>query len=287
MTEQAARSSEYGGAPNESSGRWQTRRLLADGIQLLVVGILLEYLLFNGTAIRITLRLIAIVLLLVGVMRSSGWLLLVALQASLFLREPGDAQMTYGISSFLFCLVALALVVYAHSGSNTRRRLSHWFALQVSVLSGRGPSRRNWGEHQSFHWWKLDVTKAVPAFSLAAIVLIAALLLIRLPITPHARWEWFQYSAAHEATLWPGANVIVVLLLLVLILREAAWRQMTPAQSRLYLRCTFMLEHHWDLRMIVLRGLRRKKRAGATQPTNVMSNPALTVAPAARSLTEN
>ncbi len=88
------------------------------------------------------------------------------------------------------------------------------------------------------------------------IVLVAMLALLRLPISATARSNWLRNAMENDFTVWPGATLLVLSLLLVIVFMEAGWRQMTGAQASLYMRSSFVLDHYRDLRMIVVRRLK-------------------------------
>jgi hypothetical protein len=92
-------------------------------------------------------------------------------------------------------------------------------------------------------------------------VLIGSIMLLSyLPLTPNSSREWFRQSLLNENILWPGPTLIVVLLLILVVVREFSWRQMTLEQSRLWLRSGFMITHRRDLLLILRRRMTLQKK---------------------------
>ena len=237
-----------------------SRYLLGQTLLLLLVGMLLDVVLFKGTEVGFLIRMLTIVPLLLTVLLSWGWILLLAVQVSLFFREPPDA--TYGVGSVFPCLVLLALVVYAHCSRADRRSLIDWMLEQISLNNVEFDRRGRPGDHPS---WKQRLSPAMPLVVVAITVPVAILLLTCLPITLDARRKWLQHSIAHEETFWPGADVLALAIFVAVVGREFVWRQMTAAQAKLYGRSTLMVAHHRDLSMVVKRWLKSQRRRSSPE----------------------
>lgn len=242
--------------------------IIADCGQFLVVGLLLDLLLFEGTEVVAVIRLAAIAALLVGVLKSHGWLVLLALQFSLFLREPRRPEMLLGFVPPLYGMMSICVIAYAYLGKPLRSRVSKCltsrvlFALGIEEQTASEASEPN---DRDANWIQLVAVQLSIWF---AITIVAMLTLLRLPISPSVRSEWLRDAIENDFTVWPGATLLVLTVLLVIVFREAGWRQMSRAQASLYLRSSFVLDHYHDLRMIVLRRLKRAKMqtdASATQ----------------------
>ena len=235
--------------------------------QLMVIGLLLELLLFEGTEVIWLIRLSVIAALLAGILKSQGWFVLLALQCSLFIREPRRTEMYFGIAPLLFVVTALAIIAYSYWGRSVRTRISAWIIELLQAREEITPTVTVDGQEKassSQYWLKFFGIQLV---SWLVIVCAMMVTLQRLPLSANMRSEWFRSSVENEFTAWPGATLLVVALLIVVIFMEAGWRQMTSAQARAYLRSSFVLYHYRDLRMIVLRRLKLKRSA---------ANPAIT-----------
>jgi hypothetical protein len=92
------------------------------------------------------------------------------------------------------------------------------------------------------------------------LIFVSMLALLRLPISSTVRSEWLRSAIEDDFIVWPGATLLVITLLLVIVFREVGWRQMTTAQARLYSRSSLVLDHYRDLRMIVMRQIKKYKK---------------------------
>ncbi len=234
-------------------------------IQLLMVGLLLDLLLFSGTEAAGLVRLGSIAALLVGVIKGQGWLLVLALQLSLALRESKQTEANLSLGALLYCATALTLIIYTSAG----RAFRSWLAQQITELIvttfeiparivekqnitpvGTDPTAERIG------WIKFIAIRFVAVVALTS---IAMLLMQRLPITNVTRLEWLKSSIANNYMIWPGATMVVIAILLVVLFSEMSWRQMTKGQGRVYLRSTFLIGHLGELRMIAIRRFKAKR----------------------------
>ncbi len=231
-----------------------------DACQLLLIGLLLQLLLFEGTEVYWVLRLGVIAALLAAVVKSQGWFVLLALQASLFLREPRRADVAMGLVPVAFCVTVLAIMAYTYLGRSFRSRVSGWIIDQMRATPGLGHRQDEtvWPSATASSWGRFAV---VQLLTWLVVVVVAMVALRRMPISNSMRAEWLKSSIENDYTAWPGASLLVVAVLLVVVFMEAGWRQMTAAQARLYMRSSFMLYHYRDLRMIVLRSLKLRRGA--------------------------
>lgn len=250
-------SSKDSGEPGQTAVNSEILELIADAGQILVCGLLLDFLLFEGTEVVGIIRLGATAALLVGVLKSQGWLVLLALQASLFMREPRRPEMMLGLIPLLYGLTSICIIAYAYLGKPFRNRFSRWLVMQVLFALGTGErtvSDPSQSKEPSSNWIQLV---AVQFAVWLLITLVAMFTLIRSPISAAVRSEWLRNAIENDFTVWPGATLLVLTLLLVIVFMEAGWRQMSRAQARLYLHSSFVLEHYRDLKMIVLRRLKK------------------------------
>jgi hypothetical protein len=234
--------------------------LAAEIVQLLGVGLVLDWLLFGGVAVVGLIRLGVVSAVLVGMLKSQGWLVLLAVQVSLFSREPGRPEMIIGIVPWLFGLASICIVAYAYLGKPFRTSVSRWMATQLLFAIGLGDptAATNSMPQTSKSNWVRFVTMQLLMWMV--VIFVAMLALSRLPISVAVRSEWLRSAIENDFIVWPGASLLAITLLLVIVFREAAWRQMTGAQARLYLRTSFVLDHYRDLRMIVMRQLKKNKK---------------------------
>lgn len=238
--------------------------LAADLAQLFMVGIVLDCLLFEGLEVPGFIRLGIVALVLVGMLKSQGWLVLFALQVSLLSREPGRSDMSLGLIPWLFSLTTICIVAYAYLGTTFRNRISKWVVMQALFACGLDDQTQpNTTEAQasSPNWLPFI---AVQLVMWMVLIFVSMLALLRLPISSTVRSEWLRSAIENDFIIWPGATLLVITLLLVIVFREVGWRQMTNAQARLYLRSSLVLDHYRDLRMIVMRQIKKNRKQAST-----------------------
>lgn len=247
---------------------WRAISMLVNCVQLLLAGLVLEFLLFTDTRVPILIRLGVIAFLLAGMARSMGWLLLFACQMVLFVSEPSRSNIAIGPLQFCFCLATLAIVAMAYSKHNSGQILSDWIASRIAGLLRQ---RQDLGKQldgtpfmasQRMDGWKQVVSILVQLFVLNLAAIFAASLFLILPMNSSKSRQWLQISLANDGILWPGPTAITAVILLLLLLQYLAWRQLTSAQAGLWLRAGFITHHFRDLAMIVRRRkkMRRKPR---------------------------
>ena len=287
-----------GGATSTGSqAAWRLCLVASDILQLALFGLLLNFLLFGGTDIKWLIRGAMIGLIIFTVARHNVWLLLAAIQSSLFLREPQRVAIEHGVDSLLYCLAAIGAIAYASSLLMTRRHLGYWFAQSLIPLGGEqlaivnsaipntdAPVDQKSGtpsEPQDAIDFGHMPNRPAALLTFRALMIVAAVLLsmlafTHLPLSSDARQRWWLRSVDDGFTLWPGPTMLVLAIALVVLVWQSEWRQMTPPQARLMLRSTFLSIHYRDLKMIVTRRLRSSRkdavkpsldRSAATAPT--------------------
>ncbi|MDX1926726.1 MAG: hypothetical protein SFV81_09420 [Pirellulaceae bacterium] len=238
--------------------------LAVDLAQLLVVGLVLDWLLFEGLEVLGVIRLGIVALLLVGMLKSQGWLVLFALQVSLLSREPGRPDMSLGLVPWLFSLTSIGIIAYAYLGKPLRSSISKWVVMQALFAFGlddQSQATRSEAQATSPNWLQYV---AVQFVMWMVVIFVSMLALLRLPISSSVRSEWLRSAIENDFIIWPGATLLVLALLMVIVFREVGWRQMTTAQASLYLRSSLVLDHYRDLRMIVLRQIKKNRKQTST-----------------------
>lgn len=255
----------------------QTYLVIADVLQFLGVGVLIDFLLFGGIDIHWLIRCLATALVLWASLRSHAWVPLLAIQTSLLLREPGRPELTIGVESFFMCFSALVILAYACSLPTTRNELRLWLAGGLHTLFGQPTSTATIStEVKSRSSPQIDPGKRIAQLVLwhSAVALVSMLVFVQLPVSRAVRHQWWQRSVDARFTLWPGPVVLTIAVALILFVSLSEWRQITPAQSRLFLRSTFLSNHYRDLKMIVQRRLKTSRTAiakGIAKPAAIDS----------------
>lgn len=248
------------GLPSQKTNwLWYASVIFAQAGQLLFVGILLDAVLFPGSELDFKLRLIAISLVLLAIIRSQVWFLLLAIQLSLFLTEPEHNMAIWDLGAIAYCSLAVAVILYACVAQTSARTFSRKFACWVAPPT-EFDSAEHWLASPNDRTWRQDVsTLCIELAAVLGIVLCAVALLNYLPLTDTAQSEWLRRSLGNRSLLWPGPTIVVVAFGIFLIAREIAWRQLTPAQARTYLRSEFFSHHQPDLKLFIRRRLKRAR----------------------------
>ena len=175
------------------------------------------------------------------------------------MREPSRPEMMLGLVPWLYGLTSICLVAYTYLGKPFRNRVSKWMIMQAQLAFGieeRTVSEPSQPLARNANWLPFVAIQIVVWM---VITLVAMLALLRLPISATTRSEWLRSAIENDFTVWPGAMLLVLSLLLVIVFVEAGWRQMTRAQAGLYLRSSFVLDHYRDLKLIVVRRLKKNR----------------------------
>jgi hypothetical protein len=244
--------------------------IVADFIQIGFVAAALAWLLLANTEASLTWRIIVTGGMVIAVWRSLAWLVLLAIQLNSFLREPPQPNTYPGFDTAVACVVVLLLLAYTCSFHTTRRQLQFLLAKLLDWFVDPSGARKRLALEDSSARDKptFDVQTfmlTVRGFKMVAVVLISMILFGTLPILPGAREEWWQRSMANGLTLWPGPALFLVGVACVVLFSQSEWRQISPAQARLYLRSVFVQFHYRDLRMILLRRQKAARAKGTAQ----------------------
>ncbi len=237
----------------------QSLRTLGTLLQLTFVGVVLDWMLFTGTQANLWVQLLLITLLLMAAWKWNGAVILVAFQFRLFMQEPGRSSMIPDLSGVIYGVLSLLIVAYACWSRAATSRISDWFAdsiLQWTAAAKSFATEPSENRPQ-------DSQLAIEQVWLAGCTLLAMFFMITLPLTTSVREQWLQQAKANDFVLWPGATVVVLVIAVGVLARNIVWRQMSPAQASLYLKSTFVTEHFHDLRMIVLRRLKKRRQSKA------------------------
>lgn len=253
-------------ASNLTPASMEILHLVSEAAQLLVMGLLLDILMFSGVEVWGLMRLGLIAAVLVGVLKSHSWLILFALQVSLFSREPSRPEMVFGLVPWLYSLTALCLIIYAYLGKPFRDLVSNWLVTQALFVFGQEEhtaSPSSPPQIRVANWMRFIAVQFMIGLVLVPLAMIA---LMRLPITTSARSDWFRAAIENDFVVWPGATLLALALLVVIVFMEAGWRQMTRAQASLYLRSSFTLDLYQDLKMFVVRRLKKNRKLATSAP---------------------
>ena len=219
------------------------------------------------------LRIFMIAVVLLSLRFWGGVLVLVAVQADLFFREPRRGDAFGGLVGFLTVFLILALLMFVNRNRNllqraAKRPISAFFATVSAVFRGEG----------AFDSGK--AVREIPRLMGGAIrgvailmgtVFVSRILLSTLP-TPQTFNQNLREWIANDAFIPACSFLLGSIVAIWIVCNEVAWRQMTRDQARIYLRSVLLLSHHADLRMIV-RGRLKSRRQAARERKDVDATP--------------
>ena len=223
--------------------------------------------------IGLPLRLFMIAIVLLSLRFWGGVLVLVAVQADLFLREPKRGAAFSGLIGLLTVFLILSLLMFINRNRDllqrvAKRRISAFVTTVVAVF--RGEVTVDSGK--AFR----EITRMIGAAIRGVAVLITTVFVSRVLLsilpTPHTFNQNLREWITNDAFI-PGCSLLLVgIVALWSLCNEISWRQMTRDQARIYLRSVLLLSHHADLRMIV-RGRLKSRRQAARKRRDVDAAP--------------
>lgn len=191
-----------------------------------------------------------------------GVMVLVAVQADLFFREPPRSAALHGVNGLftVFLIVALLMFINRHRALlklAANRPLSSIFGLIVSFVR----SEISFDSGKAVREIPRMLGSSIRAIGLlVGCVFVARILLNTLPnrrtLNQDLRGWMLDESSAMQCSL-----LLTGMIAAWVMCNEISWRQLTRDQTRLYLRSVFLTIHHADLRMIVRGRLKLRHRA--------------------------
>ncbi len=213
-------------------------------LQLLAMSLLVELLLGFTESLGLMLRLSLLAIIMTCVVLRLGWLVLVAIQVSLFFQEPLRQPLEHTPSGLFFVLASLFAIVAAMKIPQTHKLVTDIFLTFFRIGIDQGSSTSS-GLSESKD--RLPLARvAFWALHGMLIVIFAVFLLTKVPVGRQYD-SWLQWSLENSQAVWPGALLMVVMIALLVVVRENAWRQLEPSQARLYLRSIQLIANYRDL----------------------------------------
>ncbi len=189
-------------------------------------------------------------------------LVLVAVQADLFFREPPRSAALQGVTGLLTVFLIVALLMFINRNREllkhaASRPLSSILDLIASVFRGEiafesGKAAR-------------EIPRMLGAMIRAIALLVGCVFVSRMLLStlPNRRTlnADLQGWMRDESSVLQSSLLLTGLIAAWVVCNEISWRQLTRDQSRLYLRSVFLTIHHADLRMIVRGRLKLRQQA--------------------------
>lgn len=264
--------------PNSPAGSEDEASAVLEGSGVSVhLGLLLQLVVFG--AVGLLLMLLApeapwsIKLLIIGMVfltlkRWGGVIVLLLVQADLYFREsqPFSAlQGIWGVYFVLLVLMVLMLVARHRLLLRQNARESVFRLIKDLLLSSELPRSTVESAGPGFLTTRM-ISSGFRGTTLLLCCVIAARILLSFVPRPRELTENLRGLIDADPSITMGAILIVSIVASWIVASEISWRQMTPAQARVYLRSNFLRYHYRDLRMIVVRRIRRRmKRIAASK----------------------
>lgn len=237
------------------------------------LGLLVGLSLFTESAVPISLKMFFTAVLLLSIRRWTGSILLLFVLVDLLVHERRRSFIASPGESTIFVVVVLSLIMLISRFRTLRQADGRsMIRLLQSMLGGfsqpaaqsanhpnrhPGPSARNLSQFAGQTFVSIGTTVVL----LVAAAITAVVIIGQMPRLRFTR-EWLQENANGDLSLWPGPLLLVLVVTTILILNEIGWRNLSPRQSRLYLRSVFVNLNFRDLKMITRRRIKsRLKRS--------------------------
>lgn len=208
------------------------------------------------------LRIVLTAIILLTLKYWGSVLILVAVQADFFFREPPRSAALQGATGLLTVFLIVALLMFINRNREllkhaTGRPLSSVFGLIASVF--RGEISFDSGKAVREILRMLGSTIRAVAL-LVGCVFVSRILLSTLP-NRRTLNEDLRGWMLDESSVLKCSLLLTGMIAAWVLCNEISWRQLTRDQTRLYLRSVFLTIHHADLRMIVRGRLKLRLRA--------------------------
>ncbi len=258
--------------------------LMADVLHMSLVAIVLCLVLFTGTEVPFTLQLVITALVMVVMLRGGSWLVLGAMQVSMYFYESRAGSARLDLPIIVNAVLCLAMIAYAAGFRSIRSLLREWIGrlLYLLMIDPPKPGEQNVlasldARRDHIESWTMlreqSLMVIIRAARLLAIVLAASIVFLQLPITRPAITAWWQRSVADGNQLWPGPTGFILAIVCLLVISIGSWRRLSELQARLYLKSDYVREHFRELRSVLVRGGYLSERPMVMQP----AKPAKTV----------
>jgi len=247
-----------------SDSQWNAIWIIGGLLQLLAISLLIELLLGFTESLGLMLRLSLLAIIMTCIVLRLGWLVLVAIQVSLFFQEPMRQPLEHIPSGLFFVLASMFAMVAAMKIPQSHRFVTDVFLtlFRIEIDQGSSTISSNTSETKNRRLF-VRLSLAIWALHGTLIVLFAVFLLTKVPVGRQYD-SWLQWSLQNGQAVWPGALLMVLMIALLVVVRENAWRQLEPSQARLYLRSIRLIANYRDLfgfERHRLRQLRKKQSA--------------------------
>ncbi len=233
-------------------------------------------------------RLVLIAGVLLTLRRWGAVMILLLVQVDLFLREGRVFSTLGGTDGLILAFISVAVVMFVcrqrlllmHlAGLSFRDFIRRWTGRQEASRSAAGTSSRlNSADDQTnpaatnpadaliqnVKASAMSILPLIPAALRSLAILLccvtaARYLLTRIPSNFELTGQ-IRDLVNEDPTLSSAALLLMFLLAVWVVIGEINWRQLTPEQARVYLRSELLRETYPDVRMFVIRRIRRRQK---------------------------
>lgn len=248
------------------------------------VGLLVGLSLFNDSVVALSLKMIFTAILLLSLKRWTGAVLFAFVLLDLLVREPRRNQLAEPGDAVLFVVAVLTLLMLTSRFRTLRqadgRSIFHLLQKVLSVADRSPIIEQNRPPVMQTDPQAIGQTLISLVLSVCCLVILtctAVLILNPLSAMRNLRY-WVDRLPDGSLTLWPGPLFLVIVVSVIVLLSELSWRQQTQQQSRLYLRALFVNLNFRDLRMIVRRQQKERRRRQTVRKSPAPASPQAAVA---------
>lgn len=210
----------------------------------------------------LSIRLLVIALALLTLKRWGGVLVLLLVQADLYFRESQRQSALSGLEGIAFVTIVLLILMFVARQQRSLQQMTHRSVIRIAknlLVS----SQRTDPRPESVGSSAARLQRLTAVFQgLALLFCCVASARILLTLIPQNRefTENLRELVHADPSLTAGALIFVGVIAFWIVASEISWRQLSPAQARVYLRSIFLKIHYGDLRMIVTRRLKLRMK---------------------------
>ncbi len=189
-------------------------------------------------------------------------MVLVAVQADLFFREPPRSAALQGVTGMLIVFLIVALLMFINRNRVLlKQAASRPLSSVVGLIVTAFRSEITFDSGKAVREIPRMLGATIRAMALlVGCVFVSRVLLGMLPnrrtINNDLRGWMLDESSVLQCSL-----LLTGMIAAWIVCHEISWRQLTRNQARLYLRSVFLTIHHADLRMVVRGRLKLRQRA--------------------------
>jgi hypothetical protein len=220
---------------------------------MLTVACLIDFVYLGAFSMSTSIRWMIVAILVCLAIRSKVEIMFALMVGSVAFRESRSLM---SLEMYITVFVSMILLVFIGRYQEIRRKLA---TMAVQLCAGKSSSQIPYVSVMSGRLLRRFFTRGFGLMvKFTSIVALSTLLLNNQPWAINVE-PWLQWSLANAQVLWPGPSLIVLVIALLIVVNEIAWRRKTPAQHRIYIRSESVRVHYQDLRRIIRQQLAKRR----------------------------